>query len=79
MSQRYDAQRLPTTKKRRLQHREDAVFSSTVFRLTAREKQIVAFVLLAFLIGWSVRQWHLLRSVPEPAPTSLHEFPTELH
>jgi len=32
--------------------------NTLVFRLTLREKQIVAFLLLAFLFGWSLQQWH---------------------
>jgi hypothetical protein len=56
-----------------------------VFQLTQREKQVVAFVLLAFLIGWGfqqVRKWQAF-SEPQPptsaeAPSAIHEFQHQL-
>jgi len=42
---------------------------SGVFHLTKREKQIVAFVLVAFLVGWTYQQWQTL-SLSQPAALS---------
>jgi hypothetical protein len=46
-----------------------------VFRLTKKEKQILAFVMLAFLVGWGFRQWLTWRESPMPGhETKIHEF-----
>lgn len=47
-----------------LRSRDSAINSPVVFRLTKREKQILAFVLLAFLTGWGFREWLSLRDAP---------------
>ncbi len=52
---------------------------ASVFRLTKREKQILAFVLLAFLVGWGFREWLSWRDAPRfEHDNNTHEFHEQL-
>jgi len=56
-----------------------ALSYAAVFQLTKREKQILAFVLLAFIAGWGFREWLSWQDVPQAEHNSnIHEFHEQL-